>query len=191
MDAEYQMIGQKIEKKDNIEFKREIIRKSLIIMIFCFVSSITFAQKTVVLETLGKNGVDSDVLDPESFKQSEKFSFDLEQKVSTSGYITVTPVFFDSSKQGGDSWKVKNVNGNQPSQREVKSFRKENSRLSVATQYDDISYKIEEENFDHLVNSSKDDVNTLSKAALFLKNYKNYLTINLQTKRNRAVKGCQ
>jgi len=159
--------------------------KNLLSLLLLILSALpSFAQKSLVLKTFVKHGIDTNILDPTLRQKPKNYAFDLKYTSITSDKESVTLANFDPTKPEAERWAVISVKGKAPSQSEIKTFRKtHNAPENTAGQVDDNSYKIEKETADLLVVSYKQNIALIPKEASFMKDCRLYLTINLKTKR--------
>lgn len=159
-----------------------------LILFLSLVSALTVsAQKSVVLETFLKHGIDADILHNDYSKQPENYAFDLKQTTIVADKEGVTEAKFDPSKPEKERWTVISVDGKTPSRAEINSFRKNQNKESGTPQPEDASYKVEKETPEQLVISYKMNPNTLTKENSFIKDCVYYMTINLQNKRLEQI----
>lgn len=164
------------------------LRKTLIALFLLVISAPTVsAQKSVVLDAFSKHGIDAGMLNTGNLQPPEDYAFDFRQTTTAAGKQTTTVARFDPSSAGEEQWTVVSVDGKSPSKSDIKTFRKNQSKPSGSEQADESSYKIEKESSDYLVISYKQDPNTVSKDAAFMKDCRLYMTINLRTKKLEQV----
>lgn len=143
-----------------------------------------FAQKSAVRQVLLQHQVDTNILSPDIKQRPEDLSFDYKYTSIASGQKKTTLAKFDATKTGDERWVVLSVNGNTPSANEISTFRKEHRKPPVAgSKIDEASMKVEKETAGQLVISYKLDAATIPPEASFLKDCRNFLTINLESKR--------
>jgi len=159
--------------------------KNLLSLLLFFLSILpTFAQKSAVLKTFAKYGIDTNILNPKSREKPKNYAFNLKYTSITNDKEIVTTANFDPSRPADERWTVIAIKGKSPSQSEIKTFRKNRSvPENISAAADDNSYKIEKENADQLVVSYKQDPSMLPQDASFMKDCRLYMTINLKTKR--------
>lgn len=143
----------------------------------------SFAQKSVVLESFKKYGIDPAILDPKSMQRSENYTFDYKYTTVTGNKETVILAKFDPSKPEEERWTVISVKGKAASASDIKAFRKNHSKPPVTAKIDENTYKIDKVNADLMVISYKQDPASLPAEASFMKDCRLYMTINLKTKR--------
>ncbi len=155
---------------------------SLFLLILSVLPSL--AQKSAVVKTFVKHGIDTNILDPKSRQKTQNYAFDFKYTSITSDKEVVTLANFDPAKPEAERWTVISVKGKTPSQSEIKTFRKNHSvPETTLAQADDNTYKVEKENVDVLIVSYKQNPAMLPKEASFMKDCRLYMTINLKTKR--------
>ncbi|MDR6761983.1 hypothetical protein J2Y38_002194 [Flavobacterium sp. 2755] len=163
------------------------LQNALILFFLVLFTSAVSAQKSKILDTFFKYGIDSSILNPEKIKKPDNFAFDFKQTIITSAKETETIAKFDPSNSGTEPWNVVSIDGKSPSKSEVNSFRKNQRKASAPTSTDDATYKIEKETPDQLVISYKVDPSSLTKENAFVKDCRFYMTINLKTKKLEQV----
>lgn len=163
------------------------MKKLLLMSVLTFSVLSLFAQKSLVLESFNKHGIDPSLLDPKLRERPDNYSFDFKYTAVAGNKETVTLANFNPAKPEEERWTVISVKGKAPSAAEIKSFRKTHAKVPVTSGIDDSSYKIEKENEDVLVVSYKQDPATLPEEAQFMKDCKLYLTVNLKTKRMETL----
>ena len=150
----------------------------------CLISSSVFAQKSTIITAFLKHNIDTNILDPDIKQRPEDVSFDYKYTSIAAGKEKVTLAKFDATKNGDERWIVLSVNGDSPSATEISTYQKEHRKPKVpAAKTDTTTMKVEKENQDQLVISYKLDATTIPSEVSFLKDCRNYLTINLGTKK--------
>ncbi|TDQ11253.1 hypothetical protein [Pedobacter metabolipauper] len=158
--------------------------KKLFLLTFLNLSVlVSSAQKSVVLDAFKKHGIDPSILDPASKEWPQNYKFDYKYTSVTGDKEKITLAKFDPSKPKEEQWTVISVKGKKPSTSDIKSFRKNQSKSPVSAKTDERTYKIEKENAEYLVITYKQDPASLPAEALFMKDCKLYMIINLKTKR--------
>jgi acetylornithine deacetylase/succinyl-diaminopimelate desuccinylase-like protein len=143
----------------------------------------SFAQKSIVLESFKKYGIDPGLLDPKSRDRPDNYTFDYKYTSVSSNKETVTIAKYDPSKEEQERWTVISVKGKAASASDIKAFRKNHSKPPVTATTDESTYTIEKVTADFLVISYKQDPASMPAEAQFMKDCRLYMTINLKTKR--------
>lgn len=143
----------------------------------------SFAQKSAVLDAFSRHNIDTAMLRAENVKLPDDLSFDLKETTITTAKTDVIVAKFDHKQPRADQWIVVSVNGTPPSKGDTRSFRKNHDDEKASILYDDETYKIEEESADHLVISYKQHPSSNSKDAVYMKDCRLYMMVNLKTKR--------
>jgi len=159
------------------------MKKIILLTVLNLAVLVSFAQKSVVLESFKKYGIDPSILDPKSTQRSEKYTFDYKYTTVTDNKETVILAKFDPSKPQEERWTVISVKGKAPSASDIKAFRKNHGKPPVTATIDENTYKIDKVNADFLIISYKQNPASLPAEASFMKDCKLYMTINLKTKR--------
>lgn len=141
------------------------------------------AQKSVVLDALSKHGIDAAILDADNIKRPDDYAFELKRTTIAAGKEGVTIAKFDPSNPTEERWTVVSIDGKSPSRSDINTFRKNQDKESTSIQPDETSYKIEKETPEQLIISYKIDPSSVSKDNAFLKDCRNYMTINLESKK--------
>ncbi|WP_316792149.1 hypothetical protein [Pedobacter frigoris] len=163
------------------------MKKLLFLAILNLSVLISFGQKSVILESFKKNGVDPSILDPKSRDRPDNYTFDYKYTTITGNKESVILAKFDPSKPEAEQWTVTSVKGKAPGNSDIKTFRKNHGKPPVVGKIDESTYKIEKVNADFLIISYKQDPASLPDEAKFMKDCRLYLTINLKTKRLEKV----
>jgi len=145
------------------------------------------AQKSTVLEAFSKHGIDANILHAEQTKRPDDYAFDLKRTTIAAEKEGVTLAKFDPSNPVEERWTVVSIDGKSPSRGEIKTFRKNQSKEAGSPQPDEASYRIEKETPEQLVISYKIDPASTTKDNAFVKDCRNYMTINLKSKRLEQV----
>ena len=160
------------------------MKKLFPIILLTFSGLCTFAQKSAVLESFNKYGIDPAILETEARQKPANYAYDLKYTSITGEKESVSIAKFDPSKPEESQWTVISVKGKSPSASEIKTFRKEHSKPPAnAGKTDENTYKVEKDNTDYLVISYKQDPASIPSEASFMKDCRHYITINKKTKR--------
>lgn len=161
--------------------------KTLLAFVLLALSTFTAsAQKSAVTDAFSKYGIDASILNTENLQQPENFAYDFKQTATTAGKSTTTIARFDPSAAQNEQWTVVSVDGKSPSKSDINTFRKNHSKQTPAPA-DESSYKIEKETSDYLVISYKPNPDPTDKEAAMLKDCRQYMTVNLKTKKLEKV----
>ncbi|MCC8407798.1 hypothetical protein LJ707_02575 [Mucilaginibacter sp. UR6-1] len=139
------------------------------------------AQRSLIAAALSKHGVDPSFLDPANLRTPVDCAFSLKESTITAGKTKVLEARFDPSATGREQWKVISVNGKAPSLYETNTFRNTREKPPV-DKPDEATYKIDTETAERLVVSYKIDAASIPKDAVFLRDCRAVLTVDLRTK---------
>jgi hypothetical protein len=158
--------------------------KQILLGIFLLAATAAGAQKQAVLDALKEHQVDPKILDPEIKKHPTDLAYDLKYSSISNEKEKITLAHYDPTKPEAERWTVLSVDGRDPSSSEIKKFKKEHAQQPPApSKIDESTMKIEQESAEQLVISYKLDPATIPSEASFLKDCRNYLTIDLRSKR--------
>lgn len=167
--------------------KFELLDHSMkILLAFFLLVTVTLtasAQKSIVLDALSKYSIDANILHVANIKRPDDYSFELKRTTIAAGKEGITIAKFDPSNAVEEQWTVVSIDGKSPSRSEIKTFRKNQNKESGPTKPDETSYRIEKETPEQLIISYKIDPGSLSKDNTFLKDCRNYMTIDLKSKK--------
>lgn len=139
------------------------------------------AQKSTVISTLSKYGIDPSFLDPVNLRTPADQVFDLKESTTVAGKTKVILAKFDPSATGRDQWKVIAVDGKTPSLYESNTFGNTRTKTPV-DKPDEKTYKIDSETEEQMVISYKLDETCIPMDARFLKDCRVLLTVDLKNK---------
>ncbi|PZF71638.1 hypothetical protein [Taibaiella soli] len=160
------------------------MKKLLLLVPFLAMSGKMIAQKATVVAAFEKYNIDQTILDPSIKKTPDDLSYDYKYTSTANEKQKVTTAKYDPTKPVGNRWILTAVEGKVPTDADIKKFNKDHSKpVPNGSKIDEASMKVEKETPDQLVISYKLDPTGLPSEASFLKDCRNYLTINLQTKR--------
>lgn len=160
------------------------MKKLLFLIPFLVIAGKTFAQKSAVTDLFNKYQIDQQILDPVMKQTPTDLSYDYKYTVISQGKEKLTAARYDPTKPEGERWILSSVEGKNPTASDTKKFNKEHGKPAPnGTKIDDASMKVEKETADQIVVSYKLDAGSIPSEASFLKDCRNYLTVNLKTKR--------
>lgn len=139
------------------------------------------AQRSLVTAAVIKYGLDGSFLDPVNLRTPTDRAFALKESTITAGKTKVLEARFDPSSASREQWKVVAVDGKAPSLYETNIFRNIREKAPV-DKPDERTYRIDGETADQLVISYKLDAASIPMDALFLKDCRVLLTVDLRTK---------
>lgn len=172
--------------KTNYRLQNYGVNTMLLFLIVLSTAAVS-AQKSKVLDTFFKYGIDSSILNPEKIKRPDNFAFDFKQTIITATSEAVTIAKFDPANPEIERWTVVSIDGKSPSKSAVNTFRKNQNKADSPSQTDESTYKIEKETADQLVISYKLDPASLTKQSAFIKDCRFYMTFNLKSKKLEQV----
>lgn len=186
--AELNFSNQEIENDGKIksglqDCAKQTLLVFALLMIFALTAS---AQKSAVLDAFSKHGIDAGILNDGSLMPPTDFSYDFSQTTTTAGKTISTTAKFDASAPKQEQWTVISADGKTPSKSDINSFRKNHSKQTPAPA-EESSYKVEKETPDYLVISYKQNPDPADKEAAVLKDCRQYMTVNLKTKKLEKV----
>lgn len=156
---------------------------TLALMVF---GSSAFAQKSETIKVLAKYNIEASVLDQNTTDNTQSYAFDLKQTTSAGGKDKIEIASYDPAKPEDDRWTLTSVDGQNPTNAQIKSFKNAHKTSTVGKKADDSSYKIVKDDKETVVISYKLDPALLDKDSGFMKDCITYL--HFDTKSARMTK---
>lgn len=165
--------------------------KKLFYCITLFLSVTATAQDNAVLDKLKEYNIPVELLAKSvgGADTDEDYSFNFTTTSDVGAEIIVEEAKYDPTQKKGEQWILLSYNGNDPSKKELKQFKKDNNMKEeeIKAKIDDSSWGIESDNNDYLVVNFRYDSSTLKWRYKYLADIKGKAFLNKTTKQLEKV----